>query len=114
MDRWLTAQHGRKKCWTASTPGDTRGGAEAAEAAPSFRKLGPIVQAQGVVMAKNQRQSAAGKLERNPERFYCPYPNCTRSFAELWRLKVQPLCPARQAYQKAGGQNMSALTALIT
>ena len=39
-------------------------------------------------MAKHQRLSASGKLERNPERFYCPYPNCTRSFAELWRLKV--------------------------
>ncbi len=42
-------------------------------------------------MAKHQRLSASGKLERNPERFYCPYPNCTRSFAELWRLKVK-LC----------------------
>lgn len=22
------------------------------------------------------------------ERFYCPFPGCSRSFAELWRLKV--------------------------
>lgn len=24
-------------------------------------------------------------------RFYCPFPDCKRSFAELWRLKVSPL-----------------------
>ncbi len=53
-------------------------------------------------MAKHQRLSASGKLERNPERFYCPYPNCTRSFAELWRLKVNLWCPARQAADATG------------
>ena len=26
--------------------------------------------------------------ERDPARFYCPFPGCNRSFAELWRLKV--------------------------
>lgn len=25
---------------------------------------------------------------KDPDRFYCPYPGCNRSFAELWRLKV--------------------------
>ena len=55
---------------------------------PQLSELGRIVQAPLDVMAKHQRLSASGKLERNPERFYCPYPNCTRSFAELWRLKV--------------------------
>ena len=32
--------------------------------------------------------SPAKKQEHNPNRFYCPWPNCKRSFAELWRLKV--------------------------
>jgi len=27
-------------------------------------------------------------MAQDPCRFYCPYPGCTRSFAELWRLKV--------------------------
>lgn len=27
-------------------------------------------------------------LEKDPSRFYCPFPGCNRSFAELWRLKV--------------------------
>ena len=27
------------------------------------------------------------------ERFYCPFPGCNRSFAELWRLKVHYRAP---------------------
>ncbi|GIL56533.1 hypothetical protein Vafri_11884 [Volvox africanus] len=30
---------------------------------------------------------------KDPERFYCPYPGCNRSFAELWRLKVHFRAP---------------------
>lgn len=30
---------------------------------------------------------------RDPERFYCPFPGCNRSFAELWRLKVHYRAP---------------------
>jgi hypothetical protein len=29
----------------------------------------------------------------DPDRFYCPYPGCNRSFAELWRLKVHYRAP---------------------
>ncbi|KAK9808171.1 hypothetical protein WJX73_004798 [Symbiochloris irregularis] len=43
------------------------------------------------------RQKPATSLEksqeRNPNRFYCPYPGCKRSFAELWRLKVHHRAP---------------------
>ena len=39
-------------------------------------------------MPHTQRSPVGGKQEKNPDRFYCPYPGCTRSFAELWRLKV--------------------------
>mmetsp|Transcript_27268 Transcript_27268/g.59617 ORF Transcript_27268/g.59617 Transcript_27268/m.59617 type:complete len:523 (-) Transcript_27268:320-1888(-) len=30
---------------------------------------------------------------KDPERFYCPFPGCNRSFAELWRLKVHYRAP---------------------
>ena len=30
---------------------------------------------------------------RDPSRFFCPYPGCKRSFAELWRLKVHYRAP---------------------
>eukprot|EP00877_Chromochloris_zofingiensis_P013394 jgi/Chrzof1/8308/Cz03g05200.t1 len=30
---------------------------------------------------------------RDPDRFYCPFPSCKRSFAELWRLKVHYRAP---------------------
>ena len=29
----------------------------------------------------------------DPNRFYCPFPGCKRSFAELWRLKVHYRAP---------------------
>lgn len=29
----------------------------------------------------------------DPDRFYCPFPGCNRSFAELWRLKVHFRAP---------------------
>ncbi|GLC46524.1 hypothetical protein PLESTM_001885400 [Pleodorina starrii] len=39
-------------------------------------------------------QPANGKDgAKDPERFYCPYPGCNRSFAELWRLKVHFRAP---------------------
>lgn len=37
-----------------------------------------------------------GTALQNPtkgERFFCPFPGCTRSFAELWRLKVHYRAP---------------------
>ena len=43
---------------------------------------------------KQGRAQQSGMLrERDPDRFYCPFPNCTRSFAELWRLKVHYRAP---------------------
>lgn len=40
-------------------------------------------------MPNSQAEKAAKAGQaRNPERFYCPFPGCNRSFAELWRLKV--------------------------
>ena len=33
------------------------------------------------------------KRGKDEDRFYCPYPGCTRSFAELWRLKVHYRAP---------------------
>jgi hypothetical protein len=30
---------------------------------------------------------------KDPDRFFCPYPACNRSFAELWRLKVHYRAP---------------------
>ena len=45
-------------------------------------------------MQQKQARTQSGQLrERDPDRFYCPYPNCTRSFAELWRLKVHYRAP---------------------
>ncbi|BDA49739.1 hypothetical protein COCOBI_14-3590 [Coccomyxa sp. Obi] len=45
-------------------------------------------------MPQTQPRTQSGPLrERDPDRFYCPYPNCTRSFAELWRLKVHYRAP---------------------
>lgn len=40
-----------------------------------------------------QQAGAAAPKARNPDRFYCPYPGCNRSFAELWRLKVHYRAP---------------------
>lgn len=31
--------------------------------------------------------------EDDSERFHCPFPDCKRSFAELWRLKVHYRAP---------------------
>ncbi|PNH08514.1 hypothetical protein TSOC_004914 [Tetrabaena socialis] len=36
---------------------------------------------------------AADAKNRDPDRFYCPFPGCNRSFAELWRLKVHYRAP---------------------
>jgi hypothetical protein len=34
-----------------------------------------------------------GVGKQESDRFYCPYPGCKRSFAELWRLKVHYRAP---------------------
>lgn len=36
--------------------------------------------------------AAQGDGEPDDGRFYCPFPGCKRSFAELWRLKVHYRC----------------------
>lgn len=38
-------------------------------------------------------QDSRIKRGKDEDRFYCPYPGCTRSFAELWRLKVHYRAP---------------------
>ena len=39
--------------------------------------------------AEHRRAGTKGPpAKKDPNRFYCPYPGCNRSFAELWRLKV--------------------------
>lgn len=42
-----------------------------------------------------QRSEDTSRIKRgkDEDRFYCPYPGCTRSFAELWRLKVHYRAP---------------------
>lgn len=42
-----------------------------------------------------QRPEDTSRIKRgkDEDRFYCPYPGCTRSFAELWRLKVHYRAP---------------------
>jgi len=37
---------------------------------------------------KQTAETAPSAPKKDPDRFYCPYPGCNRSFAELWRLKV--------------------------
>jgi hypothetical protein len=49
----------------------------------------PLVQP-AAIMQQPMARITRGK---DPERFYCPYPNCNRSFAELWRLKVHYRAP---------------------
>lgn len=39
------------------------------------------------------RHAGQGRRGKDPERFYCPWPGCKRSFAELWRLKVHHRAP---------------------
>lgn len=36
---------------------------------------------------------SSGGRRNDSERFFCPYPGCQRSFAELWRLKVHYRAP---------------------
>ena len=42
---------------------------------------------------ENVSQDSRIKRGKDEDRFYCPYPGCTRSFAELWRLKVHYRAP---------------------
>ncbi|GFH15568.1 protein TIC 21, chloroplastic [Haematococcus lacustris] len=35
----------------------------------------------------------AGSGKQDSDRFFCPFPGCNRSFAELWRLKVHYRAP---------------------
>lgn len=39
---------------------------------------------------RDEPQQAADKQS---DRYYCPFAGCTRSFAELWRLKVHYRAP---------------------
>lgn len=45
---------------------------------------------EGSVCQSKKGNREKGEKEQNmkTERFHCPYPGCTRSFADLWRLKV--------------------------
>lgn len=43
--------------------------------------------------SENASQDSRIKRGKDEDRFYCPYPGCTRSFAELWRLKVHYRAP---------------------
>lgn len=45
-------------------------------------------QAPGLAMEVKQDPEAEPTISESSERYYCPYPGCKRSFAELWRLKV--------------------------
>lgn len=38
-------------------------------------------------------EAPEGGGKQESDRFYCPYPGCKRSFAELWRLKVHYRAP---------------------
>ena len=38
-------------------------------------------------------EALEGGVKQESDRFYCPYPGCKRSFAELWRLKVHYRAP---------------------
>lgn len=40
------------------------------------------------VPCKKRKQASNSCDSPEADRFYCPYPGCKRSFAELWRLKV--------------------------
>jgi hypothetical protein len=44
--------------------------------------------------APEEDQSISGS-----ERYFCPFPGCKRSFAELWRLKVHYRCACRQIHR---------------
>lgn len=43
--------------------------------------------------SKVSRAASSGDTNKDQDRFYCPYPGCNRSFAELWRLKVHYRAP---------------------
>ena len=38
--------------------------------------------------SKRMPETSSTASKRDPDRFYCPFEGCNRSFAELWRLKV--------------------------
>jgi hypothetical protein len=41
--------------------------------------------------------------EQASERYFCPFPGCKRSFAELWRLKVHYRCVGTLLQQNLQG-----------
>lgn len=50
-------------------------------------------QLESVAPLSTSQPSGVKEGGKDPERFYCPYPGCNRSFAELWRLKVHFRAP---------------------
>jgi hypothetical protein len=62
---------------------------------PEFLPGLPLAPRLPLVQPAASMQQPMSRITRgkDPERFYCPYPNCNRSFAELWRLKVHYRAP---------------------
>ena len=44
-------------------------------------------------LAAVEMEGEGSKENDRSDRYYCPFPGCTRSFAELWRLKVHYRAP---------------------
>lgn len=53
--------------------------------------MGRAREREGEVSLAQQMSEEETPLAPGEERFFCPYPGCKRSFAELWRLKVRAL-----------------------
>lgn len=46
-----------------------------------------------VLQNMKHKHDSSGVVPKDPERFWCPFAGCNRSFAELWRLKVHYRAP---------------------
>lgn len=53
----------------------------------------PVSSSRAQPQGKTAKPVSRTGRDRDPERFYCPFPSCNRSFAELWRLKVHYRAP---------------------
>eukprot|EP00884_Botryococcus_braunii_P003922 jgi/Botrbrau1/13530/Bobra.0347s0014.1 len=53
----------------------------------------PVAATRAPPQTKSVKGHSRTNRGKDPERFYCPYPSCNRSFAELWRLKVHYRAP---------------------
>lgn len=53
----------------------------------------PVSSSRAQPQGKTAKPVARTGRDKDPERFYCPFPSCNRSFAELWRLKVHYRAP---------------------